>query len=79
MGLITSRDLVCDRCGATQHVEQTQWSDLPFIVDVANKQGDYEWHRERGDKILCGECHKGLQELHRKHDSETERFFRMEA
>lgn len=65
MGLVTKKELVCDRCGASIEVDEgfhsLSLADLPD-----------GWQRVDHDRVLCPECYPGYDLLKVRHKVELE-------
>lgn len=65
MGLVTKKELVCDRCGVSTEVAESFHSlsmdDLPG-----------GWSRIDRDRVLCPECHPGYELLKARHKVELD-------
>lgn len=65
MGLVTSKTLVCDRCGA-----HTPVSENSSVFDVAESLDG--WVRVGADRFLCPSCAPGYDLLVARHKVELD-------
>lgn len=65
MGLVTKKELVCDRCAASVEVGESFHSlSMGELPDG--------WHRIDHDRVLCPECRPGYELLEARHKVELE-------
>ena len=66
MPVVTTKSLVCDRCGASVPIE----SDGFTLFELDKTHPD--WRRISGDRLLCPDCSPGYELLEARHKVELE-------